>query len=98
MRGWSERNGPAGNPAWLTRLATGSSAHAYRTAVGFGTCELETTTVLPSMRAAAPRLQTVGVREVHAHRTAFRRRLLEHRARVFERLAVGDMQCGERQA
>ena len=45
--------GDAGNPSELYRLIAGALAHPYRTCFGSATRGLVTTTVLPSIRAAA---------------------------------------------
>src|SRR6185312_14282962 len=50
----SVRNGDAGNPSLLNKLAPcGLSAHAYRTNFGSVILSLHTTTVFPSMVALA---------------------------------------------
>src|SRR5687768_17845282 len=51
--GRSVLNGDAGSPAALARFGSACSCQPKRTWTGFATCGLETTTVLPSMRASA---------------------------------------------
>ena len=46
-------NNDAGRPSRFVRFTTAVSVNAKRTAVGFATCSLRTTTVWPSIRAAA---------------------------------------------